>query len=242
VRNPLTTEDALPGSSPVLGLDTAGPACSVALYDPKTEAVLASLSEPMRKGHAEALLPMVDKALGAAAIAYADIGRVAVTAGPGTFTGTRVGLAAARGIALAAGCPAVGVSGLEVLAYDAIGRDPSGQGAIFVAVDARRGQLYAQTFAADRAPLSEPAAVDIGRALDDLEALAGKGPVRLTGQGADLLEEGLAARRARVHLVPVRIDAVAVARLGALQDAVPGTRPAPLYLRPPDAALPKSAS
>src|SRR5262245_44664761 len=100
----------------VLAIDTALEACAAAVLDTASGAVLASESLPMARGHAEALMPLIAQVMDAAAIDFSSLDRVAVTVGPGSFTGLRVGIAAARGIALAAGKPAVGLSTLAVLA------------------------------------------------------------------------------------------------------------------------------
>ncbi|MCH7931874.1 MAG: tRNA (adenosine(37)-N6)-threonylcarbamoyltransferase complex dimerization subunit type 1 TsaB, partial [Proteobacteria bacterium] len=92
----------------VLALDTATAACSVALWSDGT--VLAQRFATMARGHAEALMPMVEAVMAEAGLAFADLDLVATTVGPGTFTGLRVGLAAARGLALAGGLPIVGVT------------------------------------------------------------------------------------------------------------------------------------
>ena len=98
----------------VLAIDTACSACSAALA--RDGVVVAARSEAMARGHAEALMPMVQAVMAEARIAWADLELVAVTNGPGSFTGLRTGLAAARGIALAQGIPVAGVTTLEAVA------------------------------------------------------------------------------------------------------------------------------
>jgi tRNA threonylcarbamoyladenosine biosynthesis protein TsaB len=96
------------GAMIVLAIDTALDACSAAVLDTDAPALLASESQPMPRGHAEALMPLIDRVMSAAGIAYLALDRIAVTVGPGSFTGLRVGLSAARGIGLAADKPVVG--------------------------------------------------------------------------------------------------------------------------------------
>src|ERR1700687_5333867 len=100
----------------VLAIDTALEACSAAVLDTERASLAARESRPMVRGHAEALLPLIARVLERAGLDVAEIDRIAVTTGPGSFTGLRVGIAAARGIALATGQPAVGVSTLAAFA------------------------------------------------------------------------------------------------------------------------------
>ena len=100
----------------VLALDTAGETCAVALAKTGNGlSVLARRADAIGRGHAERLMPMIGEALAEAGLAYADLERIAVTTGPGSFTGTRIGVAVARGLALALGIRAVGVSVLDAL-------------------------------------------------------------------------------------------------------------------------------
>lgn len=103
----------------VLAIDTAGVDCSAAVYDAQNSVVLAEVSETLGKGHAERLMAMIDEALAKAGRDLREVSRIAVTVGPGSFTGIRVGVAAARGLALALGVECVGVSTLAVLAATA---------------------------------------------------------------------------------------------------------------------------
>src|SRR5262249_46804574 len=125
----------------VLAIDTALEACSAAVLD-TDRGVLASESIPMQRGHAEALMPLIARVMDAAGAAFATLDRIAVTTGPGSFTGLRVGIAAARGIALAAERPAYGVVTLAAYAAPLIAQDDSIP--IVAVIDARHAHLYMQ--------------------------------------------------------------------------------------------------
>ncbi len=205
-----------------LGLDTALGACSVALTG--AAGPLAHRFQAMSTGHAEALAPMVEGLMREAGLAFPALTRIAVTTGPGTFTGQRIGLAFARGLALALKIPCIGITTLEAMAAAARAERP-GHG-VLVAADARRGECYAQAFAVDGAPLGEPALLT----LDDAAALISPG-LTLAGTAA----EALAAHGGVLSAVR-QPDAAFVAAL-ALSRPDPGP-PHPLYLRAPDAKLP----
>src|ERR1700721_2501025 len=100
----------------VLAIDTALEACSAAVLDTEQGGILASESIPMVRGHAEALMPRIARVVSEATLEFLELDRIAVTVGPGSFTGLRVGVAAARGIAVAAGKPAVGLTTLSAIA------------------------------------------------------------------------------------------------------------------------------
>src|SRR5579859_2376873 len=122
----------------LLAVDTALGACSVALLD--GDKVRAHIFEPMERGHAERLAPMVDEAMKSAQADFAQLTRLAVTTGPGTFTGQRVGLAFMRGFRLALQVPLIGVTTLEAIAAAAM--DETGQTRAAVIHDARRDEAY----------------------------------------------------------------------------------------------------
>ncbi|MBM3565258.1 MAG: tRNA (adenosine(37)-N6)-threonylcarbamoyltransferase complex dimerization subunit type 1 TsaB [Alphaproteobacteria bacterium] len=219
----------------VLALDTAMSSCAAALV--RDGRALAVHTRTMRHGHAEALLPMIEQVMAEGQRAYADLDLVAATVGPGAFTGIRVGLAAARGIALAAGKPGAGVTTLEAIAAAWPGAP------VLAAIESRREDLFAQIFDAAGAALCEPRAV----APEGLAALVREaglaGPFRLAGDGAPraaaaLKKEGLdvGAIETAPAPDPVRVAAIAAARMG-LADSLPLR---PLYLRPPDVTLPKN--
>ena len=209
----------------VLALDTAGVDCAAAVYDSGGDRLLGDITETIGKGHAEHLIALIDRVLAKAGLTLDQIERIAVTVGPGSFTGIRVGVAAARGFALALGIPAVGVTTLAVIA--AVHRPQAAGRPILVAMDAKRGEVYLQTFGADGLPVNEPQAMLI----EDAQALAAEFDGLLAGSAVPLL-------RAEAGTTPV--DTIAnvfpiadVARLGAAMEV--GDKPKPLYLRGPDA-------
>jgi len=207
----------------VLGLDTCLNACSAAVL--QDEIVLARASEVMARGHQERLAPLVAEVMAQSGVAFSRLDRVGVTVGPGSFTGLRVGLAFAQGLAAALGVPAVGVGTLEALA--ALDQE----GLAFAVLDGRRGQVYLQAFE-DGASLMAPDVVSVEVALARLAELSGGRPVTLIGSGAALLAP--VAPTARI-VAAEGADPVVVARLAAGRPPAP---PRPLYLRAPDARLP----
>ncbi len=217
----------------VLALDTATAACSVALWSDGT--VLARRFATMARGHAEALMPMVEAVMAEAGLAFADLDLVATTVGPGTFTGLRVGLAAARGLALAGGLPIVGVTTLEALAHGTTPEQRRGR-ALAAALDARRGEVYLQAFDAGLAPLAPPAVVA------PADAVLPAGPVALVGDGAPLVAAALERVRNDLEVLeaPRYPDVAAAAALASRRFASEGAQapPRPLYLRPPGARPP----
>lgn len=208
----------------VLSLDTCLDACSAAVLDGGAERARAS--HPMARGHQEAIGPLVRDVMAQAALDFAQIDRIGVTVGPGSFTGLRVGLAFAKGLGAALSRPVVGVGALAALA------EPHGPGLVFPLIDARRGQVYIQAFAQGR-PLMAPDALALDMAAARLAELSSGAACRLVGSGARLLADLLPA--AQVIDAPA-CDPAAVARLAAVAPA--GPAPRPLYLRAPDARLP----
>lgn len=219
----------------ILGLDTALSGCSAALAG-EDGVPLAHRFELIARGHAERLVPMVGELLADAGVAPERIAAVAVALGPGSFTGIRVGLAAARAFALAWKVPCHGVSSLAALALGGLDENAGRLDGrpLLAAIDASRGQVYAQIFRnADGAPgaLSEPQALTP----EDAAALARThGCALAVGSGAALVEA--ASGGALPAAGPEWTDAVRVARLSRL----PGFALAPqaLYVRPHDARLP----
>ncbi|WP_169543551.1 tRNA (adenosine(37)-N6)-threonylcarbamoyltransferase complex dimerization subunit type 1 TsaB [Sneathiella aquimaris] len=223
----------------ILALDTALNACSVALME-NTE-ILLERSEPRARGHAEKLLPMVRDMMTECQIDFAQLNGIAVSVGPGTFTGLRIGLSAARGMALAAGIPALGITTLEALAAS-VSADQHQTRPVTIAIDARRQEVYLQSFdpqtlATSPVPLAPARAVPIKNVTDFLP----KEPFVLLGSGAGLLQEAgmLRALSFEILDLPENPAASRLGRIAALRGFETATEPpAPLYLRSPDAKLP----
>jgi tRNA threonylcarbamoyladenosine biosynthesis protein TsaB len=217
----------------VLAFDTAGSACSVTVGC--GQATLAGERREMRHGHAEALLPMIDRVMAAAALTPADINIVATSIGPGGFTGIRVGLAAAQGLALAARAELVGVTSFAAVAALVLEADTP----ILVALDSRREDFYVQVFAGDGSPLGPPAAIlpeDLGQFVTDT---VGNAKLRIAGDAADNAAATLADRDLTV-IAGSEPDARGV--LAATRRPGFATLARPLYLRPPDVSFAKARS
>jgi tRNA threonylcarbamoyl adenosine modification protein YeaZ len=213
----------------VLAIDTALEACSVAVLDTGRGDIVAGETRPMTRGHAEALIPMIASVMHRAGDSYGALDRIAVTTGPGSFTGLRVGLSAARGIALAAGKPVVGLTTLAAFAAPHIARDDTIP--IAVVIDARHAQVYLQLFGPAGRTVIAPRIATIEEAVH----AATRGPARLAGTAADIIAAhwpaGIEAPVVDERRAP---DIGWVARLGAAA-AVGEFPPKPLYLRAPDA-------
>lgn len=211
----------------ILAVETCLGACSVALlWD---DEVLAHRWQAMERGHAEALAPMVEDAMDGHNFAALD--RLAVTVGPGTFTGQRVGLSFMRGLRLALDIPLTGVTSLEAMAAAACAA--TGMRRAAAIHDARRDEAYLALV--DDGVASAPAVLPFARAI---AAIRDFGPCVLAGAGAPVAKDALDERFILSGVV--QPDALFVARLAAAQPAPPpgAPPPAPLYLRPPDAKLP----
>jgi tRNA threonylcarbamoyladenosine biosynthesis protein TsaB len=192
----------------------------------------------MAHGQAEALLPMVDRVMREARLAASALDFVAVTTGPGSFTGIRIGLAAARGIALALDVPIVGVTGFEAAA--AAVRDPdSGDQFLLVALESRRADLYVQLFNPARHPIGAPAAVMPEALPGIVTGATGGDPLVITGDAAARAAAALAARGC-VSVIEYGEPAAIGSLRAALRRWRRGERDSParpLYLRPPDVTL-----
>ncbi|MEM6743389.1 MAG: tRNA (adenosine(37)-N6)-threonylcarbamoyltransferase complex dimerization subunit type 1 TsaB [Pseudomonadota bacterium] len=217
-----------PGASgAILTLDTSAARCAAAVFLAEgvgaVPTALALRDEPMARGQAERLAPMIAEVLAEAGLSAPQLRGIVVCTGPGNFTGLRIAVAAARGLALGAGRPAVGVPRLEALAAARTGRGVA-------SAAATRGRLYLQRFETREGisgPSSDLTAIDVAEAAETplAEAEWVVGPLgRVLRRDADASD-----------IAPLE----ALARLGAiaLTRAEPA-RPAPIYLRPPDAAPP----
>jgi tRNA threonylcarbamoyladenosine biosynthesis protein TsaB len=226
----------------ILAFDTCFDACSActAVGEGGRVDVLASRIEHFATGHAEHLVPMISEVMRGGGFTFEDLDLIAVTVGPGTFTGTRIGIAAARGFALVSKAPLAGASSLAVMAEMAVGvlADDGGVpdfagASIAVAVDARRGEVYVQLFGADgREELTPPGILPVA----DAARLGGSAPLIVAGSGAEALaaEAMRTGRRVLAVLPDLLPDACALARIVPRLAAEQGLLQ-PLYLRPPDA-------
>jgi tRNA threonylcarbamoyladenosine biosynthesis protein TsaB len=214
----------------ILAIDTALDACAAGVLDTSAGKLIARETQPMKRGHAEALMPLIGRVMNQAAIAFTALDRIAVTTGPGSFTGLRVGLSAARGIALAADRPVVGVTTLTAFAAPVVSTNSTPP--VIAAIDARHDQVYFQVVSGDGGALLSPRVAPIAEAL----AASRFGAPHLVGNAARLLADRWPADAAppfQVDSEPAP-DITWVAWLGAAVN--PETALArPYYLRAPDA-------
>jgi tRNA threonylcarbamoyl adenosine modification protein YeaZ len=220
----------------ILAIDTASSLCSAAVHDTVSGQMRAARSENLGTGHAEHLMPMIEAVLAGAGADLAGIGAVACSIGPGSFTGVRVGVAAARGLMQALSIPGLPVTTLEALALDALALHA---GPVRVLIDARRGEVHAQDFDAEGAPLGPPALLGLA------EAAQGAERFMLAGSGAPLAAPGR----------PCLLETASTGTIGAFCRRAAMQAPqsqtsltmSPLYLRGADAkpqqgfALPRAS-
>lgn len=214
----------------ILAIDTALDACAAAVLDTDNARLIVQETLPMKRGHAEALMPLIARVMREAGLAFTALDRIAVTTGPGSFTGLRVGISAARGLALAASKPAVGLTTLSAYAAAIVSQNRDAP--VISAIDARHDHVYFQIVAGDGSQLVRPKVASIDEAI----AASQFGAPHLVGNAAQILAD----RWPKDVLQPVAVDAQAapdinwVAWLGAAAD--PHAAPArPFYLRAPDA-------
>ncbi len=203
-------------------IDTGLDQCRVALA--QGDEIVADRCDPISRGHAEALAPLVDAVVETAGCTPKDLDRIIASVGPGSFTGVRVGVAYARGLALALDIPAVGISTLVAMGCVVAGAVHPG--AVVVALDARRGQIYAQAFENGQ-PADEPQAISAADFAASTPA-----PDLIVGSGAALLHN---------HWPDADIKPLdGPTALGLLTAAALAPRAlSPLYLRAPGATPPK---
>jgi tRNA threonylcarbamoyladenosine biosynthesis protein TsaB len=214
----------------ILAIDTALDACAAGVLDTDAAAMIAQESQAMKRGHAEALMPLIARVMREAGIGFAALDRIAVTTGPGSFTGLRVGLSAARGLALAANKPVVGLSTLTAYAAPVVGQNAPQP--VISAIDARHDHVYFQVVSGDGGSLMRPRVAPVEEAL----GAAQFGAAYLVGNAAKILADRWPADAPP----PFKVDpqpAPDIAWLAWLGAAVsPDTAPArPYYLRAPDA-------
>src|SRR3977135_1999574 len=156
-------EAAIHLSMLILAIDTALDACAAGVLDTDAGKMIARESLPIKRGHAEALMPLIERVIKESGIGFAGLDRIAVTTGPGSFTGLRVGLSAARGIALAADKPVVGVTTLTAYAAPIV--NEGGEHPVISALDARHDHVYLQVVAGNGSSLLWPRVAPIAEAL-----------------------------------------------------------------------------
>lgn len=214
-------------SGTILALDASGAACSVAVM--RDGNLRAARRQPMDRGHAEALMPLVMEAMAEAGIGFADLATIAVGVGPGSFTGIRIALAAARGMGLAARRPVVGIDSFSAVAAQLDPADLAGR-SLLVAIESKRSELFGQYFESDRRAIGGPHVLPPDALLRQRPA----GSLLIAGDGAARLPPGADIVPARETLRP---DARAIARLAQAGEHVLPARP--LYLRAADVTLPR---
>ena len=214
----------------VLAIDCALDACSAAVLDNDTDTIIASETRTMTRGHAEAVMPLIARVMDRAQIEFRELDRIAVTVGPGSFTGLRVGISAARGIALAAAKPAIGLSTLAGFAAPHIAADD--RGPVAAVIDARHGHVYLQVFGPGGRSVLAPRIAPLREAV----MAATSGPARIVGSAADLVARSWPTGDTQPTVIDQRgaPDIAWIARLGAAASGRDGP-PKPLYLRAPDA-------
>ena len=213
----------MPPDATILAFDTSAAQCAAALLS--GDRILAERAEDMSKGQAERLMPLLQELLAEAGLGWPDLDGIGVGIGPGNFTGIRISVSAARGLALALKRPAIGVSAFEALAEGA-------EGVAVTTRDARQGSIYLQILG-DRSG-AEP----VTCTLDTLPDLPGHTKPTIIGFEADRI----AARYGGKAAQPAYPIAVAIARIAARRLESGARRPSPLYIRAADAAPPRDTA
>jgi tRNA threonylcarbamoyladenosine biosynthesis protein TsaB len=217
----------------ILAIDTALQAVSACVYESGAAAPASAETIAMQRGHAEALMPLIDRVMAQVDGGFSALGRVAVTVGPGSFTGLRIGIAAARAIGVACGVPAVGVSTLAALAAPLILDEKPGL--VAAAIDAGRGNIYFAAFGPQGRVIVAPRLMPVREAV----RLLGSGPIRMAGSGAPMLAiEAWSAHLSAEVVGSVAPDIGFVAKLGLLADPASALAH-PLYLKAPDVKVPE---
>jgi len=222
-----------PAAEPILALESGGRACSAALW--RAGSILAEECVPTDHGHATLLIPMIERVMAAGGCRYQALSRIAVAAGPGSFTGLRVGLAAALGLALASGVPAVGISSFQAVAA-AIAPALRGRRRLFVLLDSRRDQPFFAELDPDLAFVAPPSVVDIKSALS---TITGAGDAILTGDVPMLGSLELPKSVTAIRQMPRAVSVAVLAAEPAHRFDLP---PKPVYLRAPDVTMPKTSA
>ena len=215
----------------ILAIDTALGAVAACVYDAEGGSVVSAERIFLERGHAEALVPLLDRVVSQVDGGFDSIARVVVTTGPGSFTGIRVGVAGARAVGLARGIEVVGISTLAAFAAPLLG---SGGARVASVIDARHGNVCFECFDAGGAVVHEAALLRAGEAAERL----GDAVTLLAGSGANLvaIEAWSQCRKAELRGEFVSPDIAFVARLGAVADPAEAP-PSPFYLKGADVTL-----
>jgi tRNA threonylcarbamoyladenosine biosynthesis protein TsaB len=223
-----------------LALDSAGLACSVAVS--LGEEVVAEERIGTMHGQAEVLLPLVDRAMREAGQMAGALDLVVATVGPGSFTGIRVGLAAARGIALATGARLIGVTSFDAVTVLAVRNDWPETRSLLVALESRREDFYVQFFDPHGDALGEPAAIMPFLLRETVAEAIGANPLLIAGDAAQRAAAALEQRPDTVVLEDSAPGAVGALHAGLrlLRFGKAADAPGPLYLRSPDVTLPET--
>ncbi len=213
----------------ILAIDTALNVVSACVWDNDDAIMLASEALPIERGHDEHLLPLVERVLDQTDGGFDTIDRIAVTIGPGSFTGIRIGIAAARAMGMVRAIPVIGVPTLVAFAAPFIGKD---EATVAAMIDARHGQVYTHVFSPSGKTFVEPRVLPVSNAV----RLLGSGPIILTGNAAPIaaIEAWSTGLRAEVRGDTRSPDISFVARLGTLANPA-SAPPVPLYLNPANA-------
>jgi len=215
------------GNLPRLAFDCSGGACSAGILVGET--ILAERFARMDRGQAELLLPQIRDVLREAGLDLAGLGAIVTTIGPGSFTGLRIGLAAAHGLALGSGRPILAPTSFAAFHAGIAPAQRAGM-RVAVAIDSRRGPVFLQVFGVNGAPEGPPRAMEPSLVPDWL----GPGQILLAGDSTRLLPP-------RADIEPAAEDRIRpIGIMRAARDLAPGPAlPLPLYLREPDVTQPK---
>lgn len=215
--------------APLLAFDTSAAHCAAVVV--REGRVVQQALEPMARGQAEALMPLLERLLQAERLAWRDLGAIGVGIGPGNFTGIRISVSAARGLALGLGVPAIGLSTFELM-LDGAGLPSASD---LVSVAAPRDRAYVQRFAHGR-PVDGPELIDLGTPTE----FTLPPETRVVGYEAQAIARatGATGDEAEIDDLPARLAAVLTRKAA---EGAPAKRPAPLYVRPADAAPSRDA-
>jgi len=213
----------------ILAIDTALDACAACVATDEADAPLSGEAMPLARGHAEALLPLIERVMARVEGGFESLDRVAVTVGPGSYTGLRVGLSAARAVGLAAGVPVVGVTTLSALLAPLLSAES--EGLLAACIDARHGAIYFQAMSLTEGIVVPPSLVPV----EEAATLLGAGPVALAGSGAQAVAALLKRSGVEAEVAGTGAPDIGwIASLGLVADPAQALA-RPLYLRGPDA-------